>query len=104
MDFRPLLASIQQLVVEVPTLKKELTGPFPAQVEVRVPDGRRWSTAAAACTVTVEMNAYVDQDQFAQKYQLAGRGECASDAMPSGSAAGTVSIAPFTFRFPARFL
>lgn len=104
MDFRPLLASIQQLVVELPGAKKDLTGPLPAQVKVRVPDGRMWSTAAGACTVTVESNSFVEQEQFAQHYQLAGRGECASAAMPAGAATGTVTIAPFTFRFPARFL
>ena len=104
MDFRPLQASIQQLVVELPTVKKGLTGPFPAQVKVRVPDGRMWSTAATACTVTVEVNSFVKDEEIGQRYQLEGRGECASEALPSSTASGTVTIAPFTFRFPPRFL
>lgn len=105
MDFRPLQAPISQLVVNVSSVKAEMTGPFPASAEVRLPDNRKWTTAAAACTVTVESSTYVQTQEFGGKrYQLTGRGECAAAAMPQSPATGTVTIAPFTFRFPAQFL
>ncbi len=104
MDYRPLQESISQFDVEVPGIKKDLTGPFPAQVKVRVQDGRSWSTAANACTVTVDKNVFVMDETMGKRYQLDGRGECTGTAMPSSTATGTVTIAPFTFRFPPRFL
>ena len=105
MDFRPLQAPVSQLTVKVSSVKAEMTGPFPASFEVRLPDNRKWATAAAACTVTVESSTYVSTDELGSKrYQLAGRGECAAAAMPQSAATGTVTIAPFTFRFPAQYL
>lgn len=104
MDFLPLQAAIQRFVVEVPTLKADQTGAFPAQLKIGLPDGRSYNTTTTACTVTIESNALVRQESLGKQYQLEGRGECAGAAMPTGSATGTVTIAPFTFRFPAQFL
>lgn len=104
MDYRPLAMPVQQLLVDVPGLKAGLTGSMPAKATIRHTDGRQWSTAASGCTVTVEGNDFVKDEELGKRYQLAGRGECASPAMPTGSATGTVTLAPFTFRFPPRFL
>lgn len=103
MDYRPLEMDVKQFVVDLPTLQANMTGPFPAKVSVRHSDNRQWNTAMNGCTVTVETHEFVKEEEFAKKYKITGRGECANPAMPSGSASGTVTISPFTFSFPPRF-
>ena len=101
LDFEQRRISGQHFLVSVPSVGPGQLGAFPAQVQFKLPDGRIWTTTD--CTVTIQTNAFVKDEEVNSRYQLAGRGQCASAAMPAGTT-GTLTIGPFIFRSPVLFV
>lgn len=101
--FRPLDGDVELFTLVMTGLKEGQTGDVPASVKVELRDSRKWATASAGCTAHVTEQAFLQMDEFGKQYQLTGTGECAAAAMPSTGASGTLTVAPFSFYFPARF-
>ncbi len=103
-SFMPLDGEVLAFRVEVKDIKEGQTGTFPAGVEIEARDHRRWATATTGCTVRVDSQVYKMEDQFRKQYLTSGSGECSAPAMPSSSgASGTVTVAPFSFKFLANW-
>ena len=101
MNYLFLEGDVKTVVVEVSTVKEGQTGPFPAGVEVDFRDGRKWKTAATTCTVRINEHVFEATAELGRKrYQASGDGDCAAAAMPLSGTTGTLTVAPFTFRFP----
>lgn len=103
MSYQFIDSEVARFTADVASVMGGQTGAFPAKVEILHRDGRKWSTATTGCSVILEENTFLSQDQLGKSYQTSGRGTCTGAAMPSGSATGTLTVAPFTFRFVAHF-
>ena len=101
--FRPVDGDVELFTLVMTGLKEGQTGDVPASVTVKLRDGRKWATASAGCTAHVSEQSFLQMDEFGKQYQLTGTGECAAAAMPASGTSGTLTVAPFSFYFPARF-
>jgi hypothetical protein len=100
MGFLPLEGDLKSLSVRVDLVHEGETGTFPATVTATTRDDRMFATPKTCMVTFTEHAATGESDQFAREFQVAGTGSCA-DAAVAGSS--RVVIAPFSYRFPARW-
>lgn len=105
MYFKPVSGDVSTFIVDVQDVKEGQTGAFPAGVQLETADRRVFKTSATGCTLRVDEQVFDLEDEFRKQYLTKGSGECAVEAMPFGGsgAAGAVTIAPFTYLFPANY-
>jgi hypothetical protein len=102
MSFLPLAGELERFEVSVDDVREGETGTFPATVTAKLRGGASYRTGAT-CTVTIsEHVATGESDSFSRTFQTSGDGACTSAATEVGGA-GTVTIEPFEFRFPAHW-
>jgi hypothetical protein len=101
MDFLPLDAAITRFEVDVRDVREGETGDFVALVRVAADDGT--FVTPLTCTVTItEHTATGESDEFSREFRVTGEGTCPAAATRDSDQA-TVDVAPFAFRFPARW-
>ena len=103
MIYLPFDGTLSQFEVVVDDITEGATGTFSAAAVVRTKDERFWSTGAKACSVKVDEQTFESEDDFSKGYQMAGSGSCSTAAAPDGGMDPSTTIAPFSFRFPARW-
>ena len=100
MVYRPLDEAVFSFEVTVDTIHAGETGTFAADVAVYSDATTMYDSPTCSVTVSehtlVAMHAPPDADE----YLIVGDGTCPDPASGTG---GSVTIAPFAFRFPARW-
>jgi hypothetical protein len=88
---------IPEMIVDVIGLHAGDTGTFETTVFFEM-DIRGFTSNG--CSVVISENYYRRDVDGAREFQLAGDGSC---EMPAVGSSGSVTVEPFTFRYPVRF-
>src|ERR1044071_10442752 len=99
MLFLPIHEPISSFEVDVPAIHAGELGTFTATVKVRAADHGPIFTARM-CSVTISEHSFIKDGELGRQFQAVGDGACTVEA--SEDAGSTISIAPFSFRFPAQ--
>jgi hypothetical protein len=94
--FLQLEGDVRTVELEVADVTKGETGQgFAARVRVTHEDDRRWG--ADGCVVDITKHSFVSQDDFADRYLVAGSGVCDEPAASIGGTDPEVTIGELSF-------